>query len=471
MSVKKEKTANYGYLILIIVLVLIGLILLNMIAGFLVERHNIRLDLTDEKLYTLSESSKTYLRDLQHNVDIYVLGREAEWRSENDLRRVYDLLRGYTAGSGGRVLSEFLDPGDIKSAADRFQDLLDLAPNDIVIRGPYRNMRIKMTDLYVDTDETTLFDAEEQITAALDYVTRPVVGKAYFLHNHSETNSKATRLKSMLEQAGYTCDPLDLRERGIPADAEVVISVAPRSDFPSEDVEKLQEYMDAGGFFFLFYLREEIEKPLLDAFLSDWGVRVEPALLQSRTGGGLPTDRVSLLPVVPNAEDFPHIASYAENAVPPVLISGYPITLLGQAGRGDGALLTPLLETDSSGYSYKEVAGLGQGTSGIFAGAVLSLRQYDSDTTARLVVTSYSLAEDGLGMSNETAEQNGGFIMTVIQEFVPVDLPEVIPSKPISRPALQINSTQANVIIAVFVIVLPLFFLLPLLRVSLRKKR
>lgn len=120
------------------------------------------------------------------------------------------------------------------------------------------------------------FNGEEMITAMSLWVLSREHKVAYLTQNHGETADYA--LYSMLECAGYYVDVLNLRQREIPSDADLLIVSAPSSDFARGDdadvhteIERLNDYMNRGGR--LLVLFDPLVKKLtvFEEFLADYG--------------------------------------------------------------------------------------------------------------------------------------------------------------------------------------------------------
>lgn len=93
------------------------------------------------------------------------------------------------------------------------------------------------------------YDAEGQITSALQYVTKdsselPVV---YEITGHGET-SLSGGFSEAIEKANMTLTELTLlKEEGVPDDASAIIINAPTSDFSADDAKKVTDYLEKGG--------------------------------------------------------------------------------------------------------------------------------------------------------------------------------------------------------------------------------
>lgn len=112
-----SKTYSYGSLLLL-VLIFGALVMLsaNLLTGM-------RLDLTENKLFTLSEGTKNILDDLDEPVNLYLFFSEESSRDLPQIRtyakRVRELLEEFGNHAGGQLNLEFIDPQPFSEQEDQ----------------------------------------------------------------------------------------------------------------------------------------------------------------------------------------------------------------------------------------------------------------------------------------------------------------------------------------------------------------
>lgn len=103
-----KKTLTYGGLILGLIL----FIAFNSLSGALFKSS--RLDLTEEKLYTLSDGTRNILRDLKEDITLRLFFSKKVAKDVTPVvayaQRVQELLQEYALHAGGRIKVEVLDP-------------------------------------------------------------------------------------------------------------------------------------------------------------------------------------------------------------------------------------------------------------------------------------------------------------------------------------------------------------------------
>src|SRR5512142_2611851 len=112
---KKEKTQAIGRALLILVILILVNIISIRIFG--------RLDLTKEKVYTLSDASKKLVGNLDDRINIKAYFTDDLPAPYNNNRRaVLDILNDYRAYSNGNIHFEFINPQGEKGEQEAQQE-------------------------------------------------------------------------------------------------------------------------------------------------------------------------------------------------------------------------------------------------------------------------------------------------------------------------------------------------------------
>ena len=141
------------------------------------------MDVTGEKLYSLTEQTKEYVKTIDEDVTIYVISSEdsQDMVLGQTLQRYDDL--------SGHIKVEYVDPNiNPRFYMQYTNDSISL--NSLIIVSGKRNTVVDYSDIYetsYDYDyytggyssNTTGYDGEGQITSALDRVLTDDVPKVY----------------------------------------------------------------------------------------------------------------------------------------------------------------------------------------------------------------------------------------------------------------------------------------------------
>lgn len=248
-----------------------------------------QLDISAGGLYTLGDSTKTLVSALDKETVIYYLVQDG---SEDT--SVTTLLDRYCE-LNSNLSWQVKDPAVYPTFAHNYDDA---AEGSLIITCGDNYQVLDQYDLYqYDYDYntgsyTTSFDAENQITSALRYVTSDSSPVVYLLkgHNEAELSSDIT---DQLKQQNLTTQDLNLlNEDSVPEDAAALLMVSPQKDLTEHEAQLLEDYLAGGGQLMLFTDLSDTETPLLDGILADYGLSPSGGLVvesdSSMMYGGYP---------------------------------------------------------------------------------------------------------------------------------------------------------------------------------------
>jgi hypothetical protein len=260
-----------------------------------------RFDLTQQRKFSLSPETVSYIKNLPRPVHIVITLAQ-----DNDNPEVHGLLDEYAYATAtnpaGKITIEFLDVYRNRRRAEE----LGVEQADILalVAGDKRRV-VPVNDLYsVKNKQREAFQGEQVLTAALLDVSSPGRQKSYFLVGHSELrpeDADATRglsaLRDQLKLRNFEVDTVDLSVlRKVPADASLLVAVAPRNRYPPAEQEMLRQYLGASAGRLMLFLAPGLSAAALglDDLLLDWGVLVHDDIIHD-TGPENLTDNQDLL--------------------------------------------------------------------------------------------------------------------------------------------------------------------------------
>lgn len=268
--------SRYGtYSTLLTVVVIAIVIVLNMVAGQFPQSFR-NIDLSGNQLYEITDQSKALLKSLGKEVEIHVL---AEKDSADE--RIALFIDKYAALSK-KVSVKWTDPVLHPTVLTE----TGASENTIIVscEDTGKSTNIAMTDM-VQFDEysyyysgeyiETAFDAEGQLTSAINYVVSEATYKVYYTAGHGE-NALTTTITDLFDKSNITTQEINtLTQTEIPAECELLFLYAPTTDFTEDEIAILSTYMEEGGK--LFYIMGETENQLtnLNGFLAEYGLEVQ----------------------------------------------------------------------------------------------------------------------------------------------------------------------------------------------------
>jgi len=231
-------------------LALIGLtVLCTVLVVMTGYRSGAQVDLTEQRLFTLTSDTTYIVHNLQEPVRIAAV---CETGREEPMVRA--LLTEYEKASE-KIEVDWLDAEKNPSALASYDlgDVVAVYNGSIIVEGPERTKIISSDELFNYTSEGNYFYGEREITGAIRYVTEKELPLVCFLTGHGEVNA-GTYLKKAtadLTRNAYGVRSLVLLQQEIPEEARILAMISPTEDITAEELVRIRSFMEEGGTFFL----------------------------------------------------------------------------------------------------------------------------------------------------------------------------------------------------------------------------
>ena len=291
------KKLKYGTLATVFTVIVVAIVVaINIIAQDVTERFDLTMDLTDNDIYTVSQDTIDYLKDLDQKVEITVLADESAF--ENNaiyFKQASEVIKKYALYSDNISVS-FIDMNKNPNIVSKYNDIYkgDLAEGDIVIfregTSDEDSDRIKVlslnnlfttsTDNYGNTT-VTQSNAEQELTSAVMYVTDANPKKAVLVSTDMPTSvyASAQSLLKMLNSNGYDLEEVDLLTNDLDVEnTDLLLILSPLNDFNNAVIDKISDYLYNDGklgknvLYMANYDQNKTDN--IDAFLEEWGLSV-----------------------------------------------------------------------------------------------------------------------------------------------------------------------------------------------------
>ena len=274
----KNKKRVYGITSLILTVVVIALVV---VGNGLLYKLGWRIDMTEEKVYTVSDEADEIFSKLgSRDIEIIFFTPFDEMKNNRQQNMVYEyclsLEKKYDYISL-KYIDSLAHPEEVKQYQSTTVPDIDL--DDVVISNgsAYRKCAIEwFFNFDKDSNEMVGFYAEYRIASSimqLSYDERTVL----FTTGHGE-KTQGTEAYSLLENAGFTCREIDLSKEDIPETTRLLIINDPIYDFKgieseSNELSKLDRYLDKQGNMMIFESPETASNlNNLSELLSEWGI-------------------------------------------------------------------------------------------------------------------------------------------------------------------------------------------------------
>lgn len=237
-------------------MLLVTVILINIAASFI----DVNLDMTPNKLYSLSDTSRDFLETVDKDVEIYLLAEMDEVRESDDMMAFVAMMDQYVEYDNIKLID--FDPDENPDLVEELNPsgYLNLKSGDIVVKCGDFSKRIPGTSMYLyegeydDSGEfvaeSAYFQGENYITGAIKSVVEGVIPSVYFLTGHGEKtiDDNYTNFRKNLKNYNYEAKELNLTtEDAVPDDAAIIIVPAPQNDITDAEKDKIDDYLDKGG--------------------------------------------------------------------------------------------------------------------------------------------------------------------------------------------------------------------------------
>ena len=199
------------------------------------------LDLSKDKLYTLTDESKEKVKNIEKDINIYFIGY-----SEDD--STIDLAKQYTKANE-RIKVEVVTVDGRPDLAEKYG--FQSGDTGIIVECGEKYKILSYSDLvtYDQTTYQTISIAEEKLTSSIQSVASDEVPKVYFLTGYSDFSLTYTMqyLNIYLQNEVNEIQSLDILTTGkVPDDCDTLVITTPSTDFDEITTNAITDYINSG---------------------------------------------------------------------------------------------------------------------------------------------------------------------------------------------------------------------------------
>ncbi len=227
------------------------------------------IDLSQEKLFTLTDESKEKVKDIEKDVKIYFI----EY-SEDDT--TIDLAKQYKKVNE-RITTEVVKANDRPDLVQKYG--IESGTEGIIVECGERYKVLTSEDLvtYDTSTYETIDIAEEKLTAAIASVTTEKIPKIYFLSGYSNISLEngLQFLNIYLQNEVNEVENVDILTTGkVPDDCSTLVIIAPSKDIDELATNAIIEYINKGGniLWFQSAIAQNTEMPNINKILAMYGI-------------------------------------------------------------------------------------------------------------------------------------------------------------------------------------------------------
>ncbi len=428
-------------------------------------------DITSNKLYTMTDETKTFLETMDKDVTIYVINKESQ---EDTVTAA--LLEKY-AGENDHISIEYVDPTVNPQFASQYTDSRVSMGTLIVVCGDKTKV-VNASDLYAtEIDYSTYqstetgYDGEGQITAAIAYVTSDDLPKVYLTDGHGEITTLDSTFTDALSKANIDYSTVTLlQEDSVPEDADYLFINGPSADFNSDDADKVITYVENGGSLLITLNASysSTDMPNLDRILAYYGVSQVDGVVVEQGEANYYQNPLYLLPNIASAD-------VTSSVYGNYLFMPYAVGLAYEAS--DDVEVTELLYTSDSAFSRvdietnQSVEMSDTDIAGPFSLALRAEKTLDSGSSVLYVYGSSEL------FTMSTDSMVSGYNLKLFSDTVADLTPEgdtvsvSVPVKYYESDYLTYSNSAIGILIAVFMVAVPFVLLALGLIIWIRRRK
>ena len=275
---KKFKIGAYASAVTAVVLLLV--VALNVIAVQLTEKKDAFIDLTEQKAFALSDQVREVFRGIEQPIRVTVLSDRETYTTLNPYCAQVAYILDQAVKENEQIQVEYIDPLKNPEIKASFPDQY-CTQGDMIMQNldTMRTFEIPFIDLfYLSGDGRSISGskAEAVIASRMQSMGSGEVYSVVFTSGHSE--NEAEGLRSLLELNNYTVSDAATITGDIGEETLCVVICAPKTDFSTDEIVKLEQYLVNDGKYghsiLYFASIEQGPLPNLESFLANYGIQV-----------------------------------------------------------------------------------------------------------------------------------------------------------------------------------------------------
>jgi ABC-type uncharacterized transport system involved in gliding motility auxiliary subunit len=329
------RSARYGANAVIYSIAYIGVLVA---INYLSSLHHTRLDLTAEKVFSLSSQSVNVVKGLQKPLKLYGFFQGGENPAARELYQTF-------AYNSPKVSYELVDPDKHPEMAERYK--VSTMGTTHLQYGGEDGEGLNVSEL-----------SEEGLTNAIVKVTKKTKKMIDFLDGHGEADIDDTQaqdgfgaIKKDLEGEGYEVRKLLLAQMPkVPDDTNLVIVAGPIKPIGVHEIDQLNDYLKRGGHIVAMFQPQRPDQPIDEAALTklaaDWGVKVGNDIVVDQVVRLFEGPALGLNPLVQTYAEHPVTKGFKQRTVFPMSRS-----LTAEADLKPGLMVTPLAKTSDTSWA------------------------------------------------------------------------------------------------------------------------
>ncbi len=264
-----------------------------------------RIDLTEGKIYSLSDASKKIVAGLEDKIIVKCFfSHELPPQMKLIPSMVRDNLEEYKAYSNGNFYFEFIDPSDDEFSKQIMSYQLPSAQVQMLEKDEFKVKKVFMgiVIIYEDKKEIIPFiqegdipALEYEITSRIRRLTSDMLPSVGILTEPGTTKPEEIRTAYQILSAQYVVSPVSAKKEELDPDKlDALLIIGAKENFSRSALEAIDSYVSRGGKAGFFIDRTEVNLQTqnvkridtnLDSLMINYGISVNPDLIGDKQAG------------------------------------------------------------------------------------------------------------------------------------------------------------------------------------------
>lgn len=469
-NIFKSKKFKYGgFSVIVSIIFIVAIILVNVVTTLAADKFNVKADLTENKLYSVEDSTKDYIMGLKDDkVTITITSPEETLKSGYIYYSQTNEIVKLIASLNDNITLNYVDLVTNPSFASKFSSET-IREYQIIIQSEKTGRYKVLTDAdylnvtynaYYTAIESVEGNAEQAVTSAIMSVTDVDPVKVAVITGYNETVNAS--FQNLLETNAYILESVNITLTDkISPDYDIVFIFGATADYSNADITKLETWLDNGGKFnkdLVYFASTAMgSSPNLDAFLAEWGIKVEKGTIyQTNTDYAYETDpllqQVSIMDSAYADTVNNSFVVFANNIVPVTAMwegSGNIETKV-LAESFDGAYIRPSDAADS----WKPSGADGKGKWAFAVDSSKVMYEGTEESSSHIVaIGSMEMLSNSYLFSSQL--QNSQFIMNIFNTLCGKNEGITLTPKTFEFTPFDITAAQSNILAVIFIGIVP----------------
>ena len=445
-------------------------ILLAIAVNVWITGKNYSVDVTSNKIYSLSEQTESILKNLDKKVTVYVIN------NESDVTEAYKKIFKKYEKASDKLNFSYKDPELYPNfTADYVDDTENVANDSVIVKCGKKYRYISSNDYvsysysndYSYTQASSL-ELESLLTEAINYVTEEKTPVIYTLTGHAE-KQLTTSVTSSFEKDNYTVKDLNLlSEDAVPEDCEILMIYGAAKDITKEELKKIQSYMADGGKMYVFLNAGADNLERLSSLLEEYRLDIQSGIVVEGDSSRYIQSPAYLLPEI-QISDVTESQYNANVYILAPSVKG--IKEIETDGEEDTWTVTSLLTTSDSAYSKVDTSSSviekeKNDIDGPFDVATL----VSDESGGRLIVTGCdNMLEESI--DSNVGGANTDFVLNGINYLTQQESKISIRAKDLTEETAIVPAFSQKMTLIMTVVILPLLLLILGIGVSVSRRK